>query len=219
MHRRGKKGSVQQKREGHAVGRAGRYSTEPSKGDKYKFSRKTNFTEVLLFTVKGDTFCVLWDIFSWAFDFCHAVPPVSMTYIHFTYSASCSMIQFFIIHQHPLDQCSGARLLVITTMTQTPLPLKPQKHNPVTSCEVPTELAEQPLATTLLHKLSRVITPQAQPSRFTVAGTQYFLTLTCSLLTVLIWTKMPVETDIYMNTIARKSESSWGWFFKTEGGN
>lgn len=96
------------------------------------------------------------------------------------------MIQFFIIHQHPLDQCSGARLLVITTMTQTPLPLKPQKHNPVTSCEVPTELAEQPLATTLLHKLSRVITPQAQPSRFTVAGTQYFLTLTCSLLTVLI---------------------------------
>lgn len=142
------------------------------------------------------------------------------TYTHFTYSAYRSVIQFFIFHQHPLDQCSGARLLVMTTMTQTPLALKPDKHNPVTSCKVPTDLAEQPLATTLLHTLSRVLLiPQAWPSRFTVAGTQYFLTLTCSPLTVLIWNKMPVETDIYMNTTARKSESSGGWFFKTEGGN
>lgn len=38
LHGRGKKGAVQQKREAHALGRAGSYSTEPSKVDKYKFT-------------------------------------------------------------------------------------------------------------------------------------------------------------------------------------
>lgn len=55
------------------------------------------------------------------------------THTSLTLSASCPMIQSFITHQHPLDQCSGARLSVITAMTQTPLALKLEKHNLVTS--------------------------------------------------------------------------------------
>lgn len=72
------------------------------------------------------------------------------------------MIQFIITHQHPLDQCSGARLLVITAMTQTPLAQRGTTWLPLT---VPAELAEQPVATTLLHTLSEssLFPEQGQP--------------------------------------------------------
>lgn len=87
LHRGGKKGSVQQKREAHTVGRAGSYSTEPSKVDKYKFTGRQTSPKFCCLQVKV-THCVLWHICCWPFGFCHALPPVFTMYIH-TFQSPC----------------------------------------------------------------------------------------------------------------------------------
>lgn len=98
LHRRGKKGSVQQKREGHAVGRAGCYSIEPSKVNKYKFTGRQTSPKFYSLQVKGDTFCVLWHIFPGPLT--SAMPSLLFlwhTYTHFTYSV-CLLTNDPILH-------------------------------------------------------------------------------------------------------------------------
>lgn len=92
------------------------------------------------------------------------------THISVPLSASCPVIQFFITHQHPLDQCSGARLLVIT-MTQIPLALKPEKHNLDTSYRACSPCRTACCYNTASHTVKILFIPWTRPASFTVAST------------------------------------------------
>lgn len=182
---------MQQKREGHAVGRAGSYSTEPGKVDKYKFTGRQTSPKFCCLQVKGDTYFVLWHIFLLGLLLLQC-PPSCFCDIHthtlLSLSASCPMIQFFITHQHPLDQCSGARLLVITAMTQTPLALKPEKHNLVTSYSACRARRTACCYNTASQAVRVLFIPWTRPATFRVL---YNITV------LLAFIKMPVETDIH----------------------
>lgn len=175
--------------------------------------RKTNFTKVLLFASQRWHILCLWHIFCWAFDFSYAFPPVFMTHTHFTYSV-CLLLNDPILHHSststgPMQWCKTLGYHYSDTNSTGFKTGEAQPGNLLQCLQtLQNSLLLQHCFTrhqSLLHSLSK--------------ASQFYSDWYWSCLTVLIWTKMPVETDIDTNTIARKAEFSWDWFFKTEGVN
>lgn len=123
QHRRGRKGSVQQKAESCMAGRAGGCSTDPVKERDASSTGSQALPKFCWLQAKGDTLWVLQFILCWALNFGYVLPPIFITYMHNTSLTVCLSLNDLILHHSstPIRQRKWCKTLVIITMTQDPL--------------------------------------------------------------------------------------------------